>query len=339
MNYKLGLGQPAPALNVSYVNLTNDDNANGFLEVSESADINVTGINMGQITSAAATITCTAIGSTAGYVTVNNPSVNVGAINDSQSIPAAFNITAHANAPLGTTIKLKFTIDDGVSSMFVTKNINIGYIVLMANNTQVTACSAVFYDAGGIDNNYTDYTDFVKTFMPLSSGQKVKMAFSNFSLEDEPSCGYDYLKIYDGPNTSSTLLGTYCGTNSPGTKTSTHATGALTVKFHSDEGTTATGWKALVSCAGSATGLNNASEVNSFEIYPNPSAGIFNIRINAAENVEITIVDMFGREVEKINSLNKESITLNYAGKANGMYFIKFRNGDKVYSEKIILNK
>jgi hypothetical protein len=43
-------------------------------------------------------------------------------------------------------------------------------------------------------------------------------------------------------------LGTYCGTNSPGTIASTHQTGALTFVFHSDYSVTQTGWEATISC-------------------------------------------------------------------------------------------
>jgi PKD repeat protein len=45
-------------------------------------------------------------------------------------------------------------------------------------------------------------------------------------------------------------MGTYCGTNSPGTVTATNTQGALTFVFHSDVSVTLSGWAANVSCAG-----------------------------------------------------------------------------------------
>jgi PKD repeat protein len=69
-----------------------------------------------------------------------------------------------------------------------------------------------------------------------------------FNVEDESSCDYDWLKIYDGENTSATSIGTYCGTNSPGTIEATNETGALTFEFHSDYSVNMSGWKAVISC-------------------------------------------------------------------------------------------
>ncbi|MDQ3193108.1 MAG: CUB domain-containing protein [Bacteroidota bacterium] len=55
-----------------------------------------------------------------------------------------------------------------------------------------------------------------------------------------------YIYIYDGPNTSSPIIGTYTGTTSPGTITST--SGCLTIRFTSDGSVTAAGWQAVISC-------------------------------------------------------------------------------------------
>ncbi len=87
-------------------------------------------------------------------------------------------------------------------------------------------------------------------FMPGQSGAKIECQFTSFSIEEEPDCDYDWLKIYNGPNASSPLIGTYCGNNSPGTVTATNTQGALTFVFYSDGSVTNSGWAANVSCAG-----------------------------------------------------------------------------------------
>jgi hypothetical protein len=69
-------------------------------------------------------------------------------------------------------------------------------------------------------------------------------------VEPQSNCNYDWLKIYNGPNSSSPLLGTWCGTNSPGTIEATNTQGALTFVFHSDESVTKPGWTANISCTG-----------------------------------------------------------------------------------------
>jgi hypothetical protein len=61
---------------------------------------------------------------------------------------------------------------------------------------------------------------------------------------------YDYLKIYDGPDASSILLGKYCGTDSPDTIVATTTSGSITFVFHSDYSDNYPGWKANISCYG-----------------------------------------------------------------------------------------
>jgi len=88
-------------------------------------------------------------------------------------------------------------------------------------------------------------------------------------VEDETLCGYDYLRIYDGPSTTSVRIGTYCGISSPGTIVSSHSTGALTFVFHSDVFVTDIGWSAIISCT-EGVGLSELNDEKDFEIYPNP---------------------------------------------------------------------
>lgn len=54
--------------------------------------------------------------------------------------------------------------------------------------------------------------------------------FISFQTENN----YDKLKIYNGANASSPLIGTYSGSNSPGTIISTSSNGALTFSFSSE---------------------------------------------------------------------------------------------------------
>jgi PKD repeat protein len=125
--------------------------------------------------------------------------------------------------------------------------INVMPVVLMENNT-VNACRALFYDSGGETGNYSNNEDKILTFIPADSSSKIKVEFFDFSLEPHSSCGYDWLKIYDGINTSAPLLGTFCGDQSPGSITAGNPDGALTFRFKSDGSVTYPGWKALVTC-------------------------------------------------------------------------------------------
>ncbi len=116
----------------------------------------------------------------------------------------------------------------------------------MQNGT-VETCNALFYDNGGPNNNYNNNRNYTMTFTPAIAGNMIRVNFVEFNTEE----GYDYLYIYDGSSTSATLIGQYDGANNPGEVTANNNEGALTFRFTSDQGVTASGWVAMVSCVGS----------------------------------------------------------------------------------------
>ncbi len=76
--------------------------------------------------------------------------------------------------------------------------------------------------------------------------QFVEITFTAFSLENAAStgCVWDWVKIYDG----TTLVMTKCGSDSPGTFTSSG--NIAKVEFHSDYSVTSTGFSATISFSG-----------------------------------------------------------------------------------------
>jgi PKD repeat protein len=118
----------------------------------------------------------------------------------------------------------------------------------LMTNTTVTTCTGIFFDSGGDNGNYSNDENFVMTFLPASEGANIVAEFLQFDVEDHSSCNYDWLKIYNGENEQAPLIGTFCGTNSPGVVTANNEAGALTFHFSSDFSVTKTGWKALISC-------------------------------------------------------------------------------------------
>ncbi len=107
-----------------------------------------------------------------------------------------------------------------------------------------TDCGGMFYDTGGPSANYGINENWVRVFQPSQVGVKVGLTFTSFAIENN----FEFLRIYDGPDVNSPLIGTYTGANSPGTVVSTHPTGALTVRFTSDGSVTQAGWVASVDC-------------------------------------------------------------------------------------------
>ncbi len=129
-----------------------------------------------------------------------------------------------------------------------TEYINVIPAFFNMSNTTITTCEGIFYDPQGT-SNYLDNLDYTMTFLPADTSKGVQAVFSLFDLEANSTCAWDWLKIYDGINTSASLLGTWCGTNSPGTVVATNSAGALTFEFHSDISVTGQGWIASLGCA------------------------------------------------------------------------------------------
>ncbi len=141
------------------------------------------------------------------------------------------------------------TVSDGTNSQTIIKedyiSVSVDFII---QNTTVTTCTGIFWDSGGSSGDYGNNEDFTMTFMPGDANSKVSVDFTYFDVEWESACDYDWLKIYDGESTSSTLMGKYCGTDSPGSITATNDEGALTFQFYSDGSVTEGGWSAAISC-------------------------------------------------------------------------------------------
>lgn len=112
---------------------------------------------------------------------------------------------------------------------------------IMANTT-VTANNGMFYDTGGANGDYGNNENLTMTFMPVVEGAPMQFNFSVFDTENT----YDKLFIYNGPDASAPAFpgSPFMGTASPGTITSTHASGAITFVFTSDGSVVKAGWAA-----------------------------------------------------------------------------------------------
>ncbi len=157
---------------------------------------------------------------------------------------------SHTYDNLGTyTVKL---VSNG-GYCGIDSNIKVQYVSILTSNpciinmpitgtNSMTACTGTIYDNGG-SSNYSD-NSISTTFIKANGASSITLNFSSFSLEN----GYDYLYIYDGPTTSSSLIGTYTGNNLPNGGSITSTTNRITLKMTSDEGTNAAGFVASWQC-------------------------------------------------------------------------------------------
>ena len=114
------------------------------------------------------------------------------------------------------------------------------YLLNAASNGQtISTCTGKFYDSGGPTGSYSPSENFTLTFCS-NNGFPIKFDFITF--DSRPS---DRLSVYDGPNTSSPLIGNYSGTPAPFIITSSGT--CLTFKFVSGILFNRPGWTANIS--------------------------------------------------------------------------------------------
>ncbi len=102
----------------------------------------------------------------------------------------------------------------------------------------VTPLTDTLYDMGGPTGNYHNAENYTFTIAPPGVST-VTLSFLNFELENN----YDSLWIYNGPSTASPLIGSFSNNILPAPVTATG--GVMTVRFHSDNATTKSGFKAV----------------------------------------------------------------------------------------------
>jgi len=203
------------------------------------------------------------------------------------------------------------------------------------NTSDVTTCGGIFYDSGNADNNYSDNENYTMTFYPGEDDKVIECEFLSFDVEYHASCDYDYLQIYNGIDNSAPLIGTYCGSNSPGTVTADNEAGALTFVFHSDYSQTGAGWEAAISCK-SPVGIAE-NRISNIKVYPNPVEKSHITIDNAVTIRNVFITDLSGRVVKRVSDCQNCSVQMDIATLESGIYLVSVIDDEgNSYVEKLI---
>ncbi|MCB0649955.1 MAG: T9SS type A sorting domain-containing protein [Saprospiraceae bacterium] len=125
--------------------------------------------------------------------------------------------------------------------------------------TTLPGCGDNWYDTGGSTGEYSNDESIQTTVCPTMGGDVITTVFTSFNTE----YGFDGMVVYNGAAITDPIIasglgvgidtincpaGSYYGTTSPATVTSTAPNGCLTFWFRSDGATTSTGWEATFSC-------------------------------------------------------------------------------------------
>ncbi|MES2591085.1 MAG: GEVED domain-containing protein [Bacteroidota bacterium] len=92
----------------------------------------------------------------------------------------------------------------------------------------------------------------------------------------------------------------------------------------------------------STVGIEENEVLNSVLVYPNPTAGLFNVVINNANfnQVTISVIDIQGKEVYNVSEKNNSatySKQINLEGLSKGLYYIKLNTENGVKVQKLII--
>ena len=92
-------------------------------------------------------------------------------------------------------------------------------------------------------------------------------------------------------------------------------------------------------CKNVTVGIHDFIKQNGFKLYPNPNNGTFTIEIKKPEkNISIEIFVILGNLLKREETAHSKSLYTIDLNKGNGVYFVRIKNGEMVFYQKIILN-
>jgi hypothetical protein len=94
-----------------------------------------------------------------------------------------------------------------------------------------------------------------------------------------------------------------------------------------------------VNITSSPTGIDNQKFDNYFSVYPNPTKGLFTIKNDSQKGInEIKIIDLLGKEVKTLSSLNESVEVIDVSSMNKGIYLIQLIDDkNKVYTKKLVI--
>jgi Secretion system C-terminal sorting domain/Carbohydrate esterase, sialic acid-specific acetylesterase/Fibronectin type III domain len=82
---------------------------------------------------------------------------------------------------------------------------------------------------------------------------------------------------------------------------------------------------------------NQEEEKSILKVYPNPAKNELNISFSEIFTGEISLVDMLGRNYLEVKLLKQKSVLLDVSGFEKGVYFLRIKGDEEIYSRKILI--
>ena len=187
----------------------------------------------------------------------------------------------------------------------------------------------------GKTTGYYDHNEKIIMTLALPGAKNITLSFKSFCTEKDN----DVLKIYDGKDTSASLIGSYSGSVSPGNITSSDS--FITLYFVSDKSVSCTGWEADV--------INNIKTPTSAKISLSASPICYDSTLGImldfaipCDSININNTKINGNSLKYIVPLNctnnkasKFKIGLKTQLNTNGTYTIAHKHGYRDYCDSV----
>lgn len=91
------------------------------------------------------------------------------------------------------------------------------------------------------------------------------------------------------------------------------------------------------------TGVDQVTLENAVNVYPNPNAGLFNLKLDFTEtqNVEISLFSAIGQLIEtrQIDNVDSQVETFNVSNQAEGIYFVRVKTNNGTVTKRMTISK
>lgn len=202
--------------------------------------------------------------------------------------------------------------------------------VYCTNTKLITDIFGTFDDGSG-SANYLSNTQ-CKWLLKPSGASTVSLVFHHFDVHSS-----DHLYVYNGPNTGSSLIGSYTGANLPANIKSTG--NSMLLYFVTNGLYVSQGWE--ISFFKDALSIDEKSAQNSLIIFPNPANNLLNINMKEYEGeINIEVFSAQGILVKSFETtLHKDEVYPLDISKLNqGIYLLKVMSNQGFSTKTFIKN-
>jgi hypothetical protein len=219
-------------------------------------------------------------------------------------------------------------------------------LVYDANGNQLWAKSA-----GGIEQDfgYGVFVDASGNIYYCGMFQSLSIDFGPYTMNNSNVNDDMFLMVYDAAgNETGSLTGgglgadyiSYMVVNPNGIyAVGSFGTPVLTLGTSTLTNADASGNTSDMFIATTAIALNTSipQNENLFQVFPNPSNGIFSFSSSISGTAEVKVYNSLGQEIISREETNAQQFSLDLRNQPDGTYFVKVNCADQIFSEQVVV--